>query len=59
MRLLWIPPAGTTNICEKLGVDPAMQAVAVLLIGRADDTIDTVSSASTRDSLENKTNIIE
>lgn len=44
-------------ICEKLGVDPSLQAVAVLLIGRTDT--DAVSGASTRDSLEAKTNIIE
>ena len=46
-------------ICEKLGVDPAMQAVAVLLIGRADSEADTASGATTRESLDSKTNIIE
>ena len=46
-------------ICEKLGVDTSMQAVAVLLIGRQADTIDAVSGATTRDSLESKTTIIE
>ena len=46
-------------ICEKLGVDPSKQAVAVLLIGRADSTVDATSSASTRDALEAKTSIIE
>ena len=46
-------------LCEKLGVDPSMQAVAVLLIGRADETVDATTSASTRDDLETKTNIIE
>ena len=45
-------------LCEKLGVDPSMQAVAVLLIGKADST-DANSSATTRDALEAKTNIIE
>ena len=44
-------------ICEKLGVDPSLQAVAVLLIGRPDT--DAVSGASTRDSMEVKTSIIE
>lgn len=44
-------------LCEKMGVDPAMQAVAVLLIGRAD--VDAVSSATTRDTLKTKTSIIE
>ena len=58
-------PTSTLNganhaaFCEKLGVDPSMQAVAVLLIGHPDDTIDAVSSASTRDPLESKTAIIE
>ena len=46
-------------LCEKLGVDPSMQAVAVLLIGYADNTADTTSSATTREALEAKTNIIE
>jgi len=46
-------------LCEKLGVDPSMQAVAVLLIGRAADATDALSSASVRDSLEAKTSIIE
>ena len=46
-------------LCEKLGVDPAMQAVAVLLIGKADASVDAASGATTRDSLESKTSIIE
>ena len=44
-------------LCEKLGVDPSLQAVAVLLIGRAD--VDAASSATTREALEVKTSIIE
>ena len=44
-------------LCEKLGVDKTMQAVAVLLVGRADT--DVVSSATTRDTLETRTVIIE
>ena len=44
-------------ICEKLGVDKSMQAVAVLLIGVPDT--DAVSSASTRDTLETKTSIFD
>ena len=36
-----------------------MKAVAVLLIGRAADGTDAVSSASVRDTLENKTSIIQ
>ena len=42
-------------LCEKLGVDPSMQAVAVLLIGKADAGTDATSSATTRESLESKT----
>ena len=58
-------PTGTLNgtdhdaICERLGVDPSLQAVAVLLIGRTDETLDAVSGASTRDSLETKTTIVK
>ena len=44
-------------LCEKLGVDPSLQAVAVLLIGRAD--VDAISSATSREALEVKTSIIE
>ena len=44
-------------LCEKLGVDPSLQAVAVLLIGRAD--VDAASSATTREAPEVKTSIIE
>ena len=46
-------------LCEKLGVDPSMQAVAVLLIGKADESADATSSATTWESLETKTSIIE
>ena len=46
-------------LCEKLGVDPAMQAVAVLLIGHADSTVAGSSGATARDPLNIKTNIIE
>ena len=41
-------------LCEKLGVDPSMQAVAVLLIGRKDESTDATSSATTREPLESK-----
>ena len=46
-------------ICEKLGVDPSMQAVAVLLIGYPDNTTDAATGATTRDDLETKTVIIQ
>ena len=42
-------------LCEKLGVDPSMQAVAVLLIGKADAGTDATSGATTCESLESKT----
>ena len=46
-------------LCEKLGVDPSMQAVAVLLIGKTDESIDAASGATTRDAYETKTSIIK
>ena len=46
-------------LCEKLGVDPSMQAVAVLLIGKADESADATSGATTREAFETKTSIIE
>ena len=45
-------------LCEKLGVDPSMQAVAVLLIGKADTGVDAVSGATTREAYETKTSVI-
>ena len=45
-------------ICEKLGVDPALKAVAVLLIGKPDTAVDGASGASTRASLEEKATVI-
>ena len=46
------------KICEKLGVDPSMTAVAVLLIGKPDTSADAVSSASTRADFGEKATII-
>ena len=46
-------------LCEKLGVDSSMQAVAALLIGKADSGVDATSSATTRESFEAKTSIIQ
>ena len=46
-------------LCEKLGVDPSMQAVAVLLIGKADTSTDATSGATTREDFDAKTSIIE
>ena len=47
------------QICEKLGIDSSLTAVAVLLIGKTDDTVDAVSSATTRSDLSEKTVIIK
>jgi nitroreductase len=46
------------EICEKLGVDTGLKAVAVLLIGRPAEETDAVSSASVRDELNAKSVII-
>ena len=45
-------------LCEKLGVDTSMQAVAVLLIGHKDDSIDSTSSATSRESYDAKVSVI-
>ena len=44
-------------ICEKLGVDTSMQAVAVLLVGRADT--DATSAATTRETMETKVSFVQ
>lgn len=44
--------------CEQLGVDPTMTAVAVLLIGKADETVDGVSGATTRADFDSKVSLI-
>jgi hypothetical protein len=46
------------QICEKLGVDTSLTAVAVLLVGKADQTVDGVSGATVRSGLEEKTAIV-
>ena len=50
--------ANHDQICEKLGVDTSLSAVAVLLVGKADDTVDGVSGATTRSGLSEKATII-
>ena len=45
-------------LCEKFGVDTAYQAVAVLLIGQADQQADAQSSASTRNTIEEKVSFV-
>ena len=46
-------------LCEKLGVDAAYQAVAVLLIGQADQQADAQSGASTRNTVEEKVSFVK
>ena len=46
------------QICEKLGVDTSLTAVAVLLVGKADQSVDGVSGATTRSGLSEKTAIV-
>ena len=46
------------QICEKLGVKPSMTAVAVVLVGKPDSSVDSVSGATSRAGLEEKTSII-
>ena len=45
--------------CEKLGVDPSYQAVAVLLIGAVDTEVDGASGASTRSVIDEKVSFTE
>lgn len=47
------------QICEKLGGDTSLTAVAVLLVGKADQTVDGVSGATTRSGLNEKTVIVK
>ena len=47
------------DICGKLGVDPSLEAVAVLLVGKPDPSADSVSGATTRAGLEEKAVIID
>jgi len=46
------------QICQLLGVAPSLSAVAVLLIGRPDESVDGVTGATARAGLEEKTVII-
>ena len=46
-------------LCEKLGVDPAFQAVAVLLIGYEDAELDAQTGASVRNTVEEKVSFIK
>ena len=45
-------------ICEKLGVDPSLTAVAVLLVGKKDESVDGATGASVRADLSEKAVII-
>ena len=46
------------EICEKLGVDKAYHAVAVLLLGYVDTDVDGASGASTRSSMDEKVSFV-
>ena len=46
-------------LCEKLGVDPVYQAVAVLLVGRTDVQVDGATGASVRGTMEEKVSFIK
>ena len=45
-------------LCEKLGVDPSLSAVAVLLIGIADAEVDGATGATTRSAIEEKVSLV-
>ena len=46
-------------LCEKLGVDPSLSAVAVLLIGVADAEVDGATGATTRSAIEEKVSFVK
>lgn len=46
-------------LCEKLGVDKSLTAVAVLLIGREAEGVDGASGASVRSAIEEKVSFVE
>ncbi len=46
-------------LCEKLGVDKSCTAVAVLLIGREDESVDGTSGASVRSALDEKVSFVD
>ena len=46
-------------LCERLGVDKAFTAVAVLLIGHEDDPVDGTSGASVRSSIDEKVSFVD
>ena len=46
-------------LCEKLGVDTALNALAVLLVGKPDTEVDATSSPSVRSSMEDKVSFVD
>ena len=46
-------------LCEKLGVDTALNALAVLLVGKPDTEVDATSSSSVRSSMEEKVSFVD
>lgn len=47
------------TLCEKLGVDTTCTAVAVLLIGSTESTVDSTTGASTRSELSEKVSFVD
>ena len=46
-------------LCEKLGVDPSLSAVAVLLIGKTDAEVDGATGATTRNAIDEKVSFVK
>ena len=46
-------------LCEKLGVDPSLKAVAVLLLGKADGGVDGATGATERSALAEKVSFVK
>ncbi len=51
--------ANHDTFCQLLGVDASMNAVAVVLVGYADETVEATSGATTRATLEEKVSFVE
>ena len=47
------------ELCEKLGVDKSLTAVAVLLLGKADTAADAASTASVRNTIDDKVSFVK
>lgn len=47
------------ELCEKLGVDKSLTAIAVLLLGKADTAADATATASVRNGIEDKVSFVK